>query len=91
MSTSIESIREQLKNIIVGSLRLTDVRPSALRDAQALLGGDLEIDSIDVLQLVLGIERHFGIKLVTGEFDREAWSSVSSLAALIEERIRQAE
>jgi hypothetical protein len=34
-----------------------------------VLGGELEIDSIDILQLVLEIERHFGIKLVQATGD----------------------
>jgi len=44
-----------------------------LSDDQQLLEGDLEIDSIDILQLILEIERRFGIKLVEGEFDENAW------------------
>jgi acyl carrier protein len=51
------------------------------------LGGDLEIDSIDVLQLILEIERHFGIKLVKGgKFEKAEWSSIKTLAAAIEAR-----
>jgi acyl carrier protein len=51
------------------------------------LGGDIEIDSIDVLQLILEIERHFGIKLVKGgKFEKEEWSSIKTLAAAIEAR-----
>ena len=54
------SIKEQLKPIILKSLRITDLSPEDLRDDQPLLGGDLEIDSIDILQLVLEIERQAG-------------------------------
>jgi len=57
---------------------------------QFLMGGDLEIDSIDILQLILEIERHFGIKLVTGKFEPEAWATVNSLAATIESRLVEA-
>jgi acyl carrier protein len=49
-----------------------------------LLGGDLEIDSIDILQLILEIERRFGIKLVDGELDESDWRSIKTLAAAVE-------
>ncbi len=87
----MDSIKDDLKALIIKSLRITDVAPGELRDDQPLLGGDLEIDSIDVLQLILEIEKHFGIQLVTGRFDRSAWDNVNSLAAAIETRMKEAQ
>jgi acyl carrier protein len=52
-----------------------------------LLGGDLEIDSIDILQLILEIERRFGIKLVDGELDESAWRNIGTLAAAVEAKV----
>ncbi len=83
----IEDIKQQLKPLILKSLRITDMSPEDLRDDQKLMGGNLEIDSIDVLQLVLAIEKHFGIKLVTGKFDQKAWADINSLAAAIESKM----
>ena len=83
----IEDIKQQLKPLILKSLRITDMSPEDLRDDQKLMGGNLEIDSIDVLQLVLAIEKHFGIKLVTGKFDQESWADINSLAAAIESKM----
>ena len=81
------NVKEQVKTIIISSLRIKDMTPDELRDDQPLLGGDLEIDSIDILQLILEIERHFGIKLVEGEFDESAWKSIDRLAATVEAKI----
>ena len=83
----MNGIKEQLKLIILRSLRITGVAPEDMRDDLPLLGGNVEIDSIDILQLILEIERHFGIKLVRGKFEPEAWSSINSLAAMIETRL----
>lgn len=85
-----KDIRDQLKPLILNSLRMEDLTPADLPDDQPLLDGDLEINSVDVLQLVLDIERHFGIRLVTAEFQREAWKTVDSLAATIEEKLQEA-
>jgi acyl carrier protein len=84
------TVKEQLKPIILSSLRITDLTPEDLRDDQSLLGGELEIDSIDILQLVLEIERHFGIKLVQGNFNQKHLESVNSLAAIIESKMAEA-
>jgi len=83
----MENISQQLKQIIVAGLRIKDRTAEDLSDDQQLLGGDLEIDSIDILQLILEIERRFGIKLVDGEFDESAWQSIATLAAVVEAKV----
>jgi acyl carrier protein len=90
VNENMASISEQLKPIILSSLRITDLTPEDLRDDHPLLGGELEIDSIDVLQLVLEIERHFGIKLVQGNFNPKSLESISALAAVIETKVAEA-
>ena len=83
----MENTSRQLKEIIISGLRIKDRTAEDLRDDQQLLGGDLEIDSIDILQLILEIERRFGIKLVDGEFDESVWQSISSLTAVVEAKV----
>ena len=84
------SVKEQLKPIIINSLRITDLTPGDLRDDQPLLEGELDIDSIVVLQLILEIERHFGIKLVEANFDKKSLETVNTLAAAIELKVAEA-
>jgi acyl carrier protein len=81
------TVKEQLKPIILKSLRITDMSPEDLRDDQPLLGGELEIDSVDILQLVLEIERYFGIKLVEANFDQKHFESLNTLASIIESKV----
>ena len=83
----MEDITQQLKEIIIAGLRITDRSAADLSDDQPLLGGDLEIDSIDILQLILEIERRFGIKLVDGELDESAWRNIGTLAAAVEAKV----
>jgi acyl carrier protein len=80
----MENTSQQLKEIIIAGLRIKDRTAADLSDDQQLLGGDLEIDSIDILQLILEIERRFGIKLVDGELDESDWRSIKTLAAAVE-------
>jgi acyl carrier protein len=76
-----------LKELIIRALRIEDQTPDQLADDQPLLDGDLGIDSIDILQLILEIEKAFGIKLVSGEFARDNWKNLTTLAAAIEARL----
>jgi acyl carrier protein len=83
----MENTRQQLKAIIIQGLRITDRGPESLKDDELLLDGDLGIDSIDILQLVMEIERHFKIELVDGEFDKSSWESIDTLAASVDAKL----
>jgi acyl carrier protein len=86
--SEIEITRRTLKELIVRSLRMDELKPDQISDDQPLLDGALAIDSIDVLQLVLEIEKTFDVRLVTGEWNRGMWTNVSTLAAAIDEAVR---
>jgi acyl carrier protein len=83
----METTTQQLKQILIAGLRIQDRKAEDLGDDEQLLGGDLEIDSIDILQLILEIERRFGIKLVDGEFDESSWKSIATLAATVDAKV----
>jgi acyl carrier protein len=49
-----------------------------------LLGGDFDLDSLDVLLLVTSIEKEFGIKVADGAIGREAFKDVATLARFVD-------
>jgi acyl carrier protein len=75
-----------LKQLIVDTLRLEDIQPASIPDNEPLVGGGLSLDSIDALELVVRLEKEFGIKISSSEEARVALSSVSSLTAFVRER-----
>lgn len=79
---SAELIAE-LKQLIVDTLNLDDVRPEAIGDDEPLIGSGLDLDSIDALELVLKLEKTYGIKVDSSEKSREILASVSKLAEYI--------
>lgn len=83
-----ETIETALKDLMIRALRIQDMTPAQLQSDQRLLDGAIEIDSIDILQLILEIEKTFGIKLVTGEFARGEWETINTLVAAIEARLQ---
>jgi acyl carrier protein len=81
-----DPLTARLKQLIVETLRLEDVSPADIPDNEPLVCGGLSLDSIDALELVVTLEREFGIKIASSEEAREALKSVEALAAFIRER-----
>jgi acyl carrier protein len=86
--SELQTIRSTLKDLIVRSLRIDDLTSDEIADDQPLMEGALAIDSIDALQLVLEIEKTFGVQLATGKLDWGVWKNVSTLADGIDQAIR---
>ncbi len=80
----------RLKTLIIETLKLDEVKPEDIPDNEALFGSArFGLDSIDALELVLRLEKEFGVKIGSSEESRKALASVSELAAFI--RARQTE
>jgi acyl carrier protein len=81
-ATGTTELKAQIKQLIVDRLKL-DVDPATIEDAQPLFGEGLGLDSIDALELVLGIEQEFGVKVEDEEMGQAALSSVNALADFV--------
>lgn len=78
-------IRASLKQAIITELRLEDVRPEDIADDAPLFGEGLGLDSLDAIELVVLVQRHFGVNMEDAEDARQAFSSLNALIAYIEE------
>jgi len=78
-----KDLKPRIKETIVRSLRLT-MEPSTIADDVPLFGEGLGLDSIDALELVLEIERTYGVPINDAELGRRVLHSVDSIAAFIE-------
>ena len=79
-----DSLTLQLKTLIIVTLTLDGVRPEDIPDDEPLIGSPrFGLDSIDALELVLAIEKEFGVKIGSSEESRQALGSVSTLAAYL--------
>jgi len=73
-------LRADLKTFIVEHLRLPDVDPGSLADDAPLVGGGLDLDSIDILELVTGIEKRYGVRFEDPDLVQRVFASVDSIA-----------
>jgi acyl carrier protein len=81
--SQIEKMVSELKVKIIDTLGLIDVKPEDIKDDERLVGGDLGIDSIDVLELVMMIEKDYGVKIESKELGVKVFASVRALATHI--------
>src|SRR5688572_4153341 len=76
----------RLKNLIVTTLKLDGVSPDDIPDDEILIGSPrFGLDSVDALELVLALEKEFGVKIGSSEESRQALTSVNTLVAFIRE------
>jgi acyl carrier protein len=81
-----DPLTSHLKSLIVTTLKLDDIKPEELPDDEPLIGAGLNLDSIDALELVVAIEKEFGLKITSSEESRVALASVAKLAEFIRAR-----
>ena len=80
-----DPIRKRIKEILVERLKL-DRAPESIGDEEPLFGEGLGLDSIDALELVLGVEQEFGVRVEDEAVGSRAFASVTALADFVREK-----
>ncbi len=81
------NIKEKLKEVLISDLNLVDVTPEEIRDDEPLFGDDgLGLDSLDAVEIIVIVQKHFGVEIRNMEEGKDALRSLVSLAKFIEER-----
>ena len=82
MTTTLDDLKAEIKQAIVRSLRLP-IAPEEIGDSISLFEEGLGLDSIDVLELVLEIERSFGVSIGDEQTGMKVLRSVDTIADYI--------
>jgi len=78
---------EKLKKLIIESLDLEGITPGMIGNDEPLISGGLGLDSVDALELVVVLEKEYGIKIRSQDIDPKIFSSVASLHCFIEKKL----
>ena len=80
-------LENELKALIIEALKLEDTTPEDIDSDAPLVGGGLGLDSIDVLEMAMAVQRRFGVKTEADDQENQKiYSSVRSLAEFIARR-----
>lgn len=81
-------LTDRVRRLIVERLKL-EIDPNSIDPAAPLFGAGLGLDSIDALELVLGVEQEFGVKIEDQEVGSQALASVEALSAFVAGKLAQ--
>jgi acyl carrier protein len=81
----MEQLIAKLKNEIIEVLNLTELSPESIDENAPLFGEGLGLDSIDALELIVLLEKKYGLKLGTAEEGKKVLKSVRTMAEFIRE------
>lgn len=80
----MEQLIEQLKQQIIEALNFEDITPADIDADAPLFGEGLGLDSIDALELIMLLDREYGIKLADPKAGKEVFRSVRAMAEYIQ-------
>ncbi len=80
-----EELIETVKQIIIDALRIEGMTPADIETDSPLFGEGLGLDSIDALQLVVALEKQFGVVVPDAATGTKVFRSVRSMAEYIAE------
>lgn len=81
----METLMSNLKQQIIKQLNLEGVSPEEIDENEPLFGGSLGLDSIDALELIVLLQREYGIKINSQEEGKAVFVSVRTMAEFIQQ------
>ena len=81
----MNALKQELKKSIIEQLNLEDFTVEDIADTDALFGDGLGLDSIDALELIVMLDKDYGIKLTDPQEGKAVFASIDVLATYITE------
>lgn len=79
----MDALKQELKERIVNALNLEDISTEDIQDNDPLFGDGLGLDSIDALELIVLLDKEYGIKLADPKQGKEIFQSVETMAQFV--------
>ncbi len=84
-SESLEKIKLEVKELVISTLGFENVKPGEILDDVSFFSGEntIKIDSIDVLELVVAVQKRFSVKIDDQNLARNIISTVNTIAEFV--------
>jgi len=79
----MENLKLEIKNKLILALNLEGMSPNDISDSAPLFGDGLGLDSIDALELIVMLDKDYGIKIVDPKDGKAIFESVETMANYI--------
>lgn len=83
LDMNIEDLIEELKIKILAIFNLPDITPADITADAELVGGALDIDSIDVLEIIIMLRKDYGVIVKNKEQGKVVFASMRTLATFV--------
>ena len=84
----LEQIRKKLKNLLVTNLSFADIKPEDIKDDEILFEEGLGLDSLDAVEIVVLLQRNFGLEIKDMDQGKKIFFSVDTLTQYIYENTK---
>jgi acyl carrier protein len=79
-----ETLKQEIKQLVIDALRLEEVKAEDLSDSAPLFGNEeLGLDSVDAVELVVAIQRRYGARIADQNLARDVLTSVETIADFV--------
>ena len=82
----MDAIKVSLKKAIINDLQIEDIAFEDIDDTAPIFGKGIGLDSLDAVELVVLVKRHFGVTMKDVDEAKKAFASIDTLAAYIAEK-----
>ena len=82
----MEELLLKIKNQVIEVLNLEDIEPDDIDTDAPLFGDGLGLDSIDALELIVLLEKEYGLKIEDPKDGKKIFYSIRTIAEFIEEK-----
>ncbi len=82
----MEELKAQIREMIIRDLKLQGVKPEEIKDDAPLFEEGLGLDSLDAVELVVLVQKHFDVQIEDMDEGQEAFRSIQTLAEFIDAR-----
>jgi acyl carrier protein len=81
----MDNLKQELKEKIIENLNLEDMNVADIDDNDVLFGDGLGLDSIDALELIVMLDKDYGIKIADPKEGKSIFESINTMAKYISE------
>ena len=85
----LQDLKKKLKELLVSSLSLEGVKPEDIKDDEILFGEGLGLDSLDAVEIVVMLQRNFGLNVKDMSQGKKIFYSLDTLARYIQENVKK--